>query len=104
VWARAGGLLRVLDAAATSEPALAELQRSHARQRLDGMRGFAALLHDRGALRPDLTVDRAADILWALCAQATYDSLVTHRGWTDAEYRDWLAQTLASALLPASGP
>jgi len=104
VWSRAGGLLRVLDAAARSEPALAELQRSHARQRLDGMRRFATLLHDRAALRPDLSVERAADILWALCAQATYDSLVLHRGWSDADYRDWLAQMLASALLPASGP
>lgn len=99
VWSRAGGLLRVLDAAATSEPPLDELKRSHARQRLDGLRRFAALLHDRGALRPDLTVDRAADILWTLCAQGTYESLVTQRGWSDIEYRDWLAQTLASTLL-----
>ena len=101
VWSRAGGLLRVLDAAAASEPALAELQRSHASQRLEGMRRFAGLLHSRGALRADLTVERAADILWTLCAQATYDSLVTKRGWSDSDYRDWLGQTLASALLPS---
>jgi AcrR family transcriptional regulator len=99
VWSRAGGLLRVLAAAAVGEPALAELQRAHAHQRHDGMGRFAALLHERGALRPDLTVGRAADILWTLCAQASYDSLVTERGWSDAEYRDWLAETLASALL-----
>lgn len=99
VWGRVGPLLHVLDVAATTDPALVELRDRHAAQRLDGLRRFAALLAERGALRPGLDVERAADILWTVCAQANYDSLVTARGWTPEEYRDWLADTLIAALL-----
>lgn len=100
VWSRVGPLLRVLDSAASSDPALERLREQHGQQRLDGLRRFAGLLAERGALRPDLSVERAAEIIWTVCAQATYDSLVTARGWTHDEYRDWLAETLCHALLP----
>jgi AcrR family transcriptional regulator len=100
VWGRVGPLLRVLDAAATTDESLVELRDRLAAQRLNGLRRFAALLAERRALRPGLTVDRAADIIWTVCAQANYDSLVSARGWTPAEYRDWLAETLAAGLLP----
>jgi AcrR family transcriptional regulator len=99
VWGRVGPLLRVLDAAASTDQTLARLREQHAQFRLQGLRRFAALLAERGALRPGLSVDRAADIIWALCAQANYDSLVTSRGWTDQDYRRWLSETLAHALL-----
>ena len=102
VWGRVGPLLRVLDVAATTDEALVELRNRHAAQRLNGLRRFAALLAERGALRPGLSVDRAADILWTVCAQANYDSLVTARGWKPEEYRDWVADTLANSLLPDS--
>jgi hypothetical protein len=95
-------LLRVLDAAATTDDTLVELRDRLAAQRLSGLRRFAALLAERGALRPGLSADRAADIIWTVCAQANYDSLVTARGWTPAEYRDWLAETLAGSLLADS--
>lgn len=103
VWARVGPLLRVLDAAATIDDSLAALRHQHAAQRLEGLTRFAALLDERGALRPGLSVDRAADILWAVCAQANYDSLVTSRGWSHEEYRTWLSDTLAHALLADAG-
>ena len=99
VWSRVGPLLRVLDAAASTDATLAALRERHADQRLQGLRRFAALLDERGSLRPGLSVDRAADLIWTLCAQANYDSLVTSRGWTHEEYRDWLADALAHALL-----
>lgn len=99
VWSRVGPLLRVLEVAAASDINLQALQDQHARQRRKGFEDFVRLLADRGALRPGLPVDRAADMLWTLCARANYDALVTGCGWTHTEYRDWLAQTLAEALL-----
>lgn len=99
VWNRVGPLLRILDTAASTDETLAALRDQHAEQRLQGLRRFAALLAERGALRPGLSVNRAADILWTLCAQANYDCLVISRGWTHEEYRNWLSETLASALL-----
>jgi AcrR family transcriptional regulator len=100
VWSRVGPLLRVLDSAAAGDPQLTELQRRHAEQRLTGLRRFAQLLDERGALRPDLTAERAAHLITTLCGQANYDSLVTTLGWTHDEYRDWLGRALVASLLP----
>jgi len=100
VWSRVGPLLRVLDAAAAGDETLAALRERHANQRLEGLRRFAGLLADHGALRPGLSVDRAADIIWTVCGQANYDSLVTSRRWSHDEYRDWIADTLTHALIP----
>jgi len=101
VWSRVGPLLRVLEAAAPTDQVLVELREQHAAQRLSGMRRFAGHLDDQGALAAVLSVDRAADILWTLCAQANFEALVSARGWTSAEYVDWLSQSLISALLPS---
>ena len=99
VWRRTGPLLSVLHTAAEHDPALVELQDRLAAQRFDGLRRFAQLLHDRTALRPGLPVERAADLLWTICAQANYDSLVSRRGWTADEYQAWLGDVLISSLL-----
>ena len=104
VWSRVGPLLRVLDTAAPSDPALQTLQAEHAEQRLQGMRRFAELLDQQRRLRPGLTQRRAADIIWTLCAQANFDALVGDRGWTHPEYEQWLAEQLAAALLPSELP
>lgn len=101
VWSRVGPLLRVLDEAAPADKELTRLRAAHEQQRYEGLRRFAALLSERDALRPDLTINRAADIMWTLCAQASFDALVTTRGWTHIAYRTWLSETLADALLPA---
>lgn len=101
VWSGVGPLLRVLDAAAASDETLMALRDQHATTRLNGLRRFAALLAERGGLRPGLTVERAADIIWTVCAQANYDSLVRARAWTHQDYQAWLTVTLAAHLLPA---
>ncbi|MGY1618662.1 hypothetical protein ACI797_18135 [Geodermatophilus sp. SYSU D00691] len=79
------------------------LRNQLAAQRLDGLRRFAQLLHDRAALRPGLTADRAADLIWTICAQANYDSLVIRRGWSAGEYQAWLGDTLICSLLDERG-
>ncbi|MCA1645804.1 MAG: hypothetical protein LC797_10175 [Chloroflexi bacterium] len=60
---------------------------------------FAQLLAERGVLRSDLTLEEARDTLWTLNSLAVHDLLVVQRGWSAARYRDWLAATLAGALL-----
>jgi AcrR family transcriptional regulator len=99
VWSRVGPLLRVLDEAA-GDPDLAALRAELAEERLEGLKNFATLLASRGVLRADLTVDKARDVIWTLCAQANYDALVTARSWTHTDYRAWLSETLAASLLP----
>jgi len=99
IWARVGPLLRVLDTAAASEPELRRVQSEQATRRHAGLARFARLLEGRGALREDITPARAADLIVTLGSLATYDSLVTTLGWSHDEYEDWLADTLAHALL-----
>jgi AcrR family transcriptional regulator len=99
IWSRVGPLLRVLEAAAASEPDLRRLQQEQDTQRHAGLTRFARLLADRGALRSGLMPERAADIIVTLGSLATYDSLVVNHAWTDDEYEDWLADSLQHALL-----
>ena len=100
IWARVGPLMRVLQSAAASEPELRRLQDEQDAQRHAGLTRFTRLLEERGTLRDDLTPERAADVIITLGSFATYDSLVTTRGWSAAQYEAWLAEMLQSSLLP----
>ncbi|HYY78220.1 MAG TPA: TetR family transcriptional regulator [Actinomycetes bacterium] len=100
IHARAGPLLRVLAGAAAADPQLARVWEQLEAERLAGMGRFAQLLAERGALRPGLSVDEARDLLWTLASLAVHDLLVLQRRWPPERYRDWLAATLARALLP----
>ena len=100
IHARAGPLLRVLVGAAAADPELAEVWAQLENERLAGMGRFAQRLADRGVLRPGLSAEDARDVLWTLNSMAVHDLLVVQRGWPPERYRDWLAHTLAAALLP----
>ena len=101
VWSRVGPLLRVLDEAA-GEPELSQLRTELAEQRLHGLARLRRSASGTCALKPGLTVDQARDLIWTLAAQGNYDALVTSRGWSHADYREWLAEALAAALSRAS--
>ena len=65
---------------------------------------FAAALRDRGALDPGLDVQRAAAILFAICANETiFLRLIDECGWTPDEYSE-LIEELITALLVAPDP
>ena len=98
-WRRAGPLLRVLAAAASTDPALEDLRAGHDGFRRAGMGRFAHSLAEADALAEDVSEEMAGDILFTLCAQANYDSLVGLLGWSEDRYRAWLTSTLASTLL-----
>ncbi len=99
IHARARPLNRVLTEAASAEPDLADVWRRLEAQRLAGMMRLAKRLHDLGALRPGLSIEAAADILWTVNSPAVYELLVTERGWSHERYRDWIAATNVHALL-----
>ncbi len=72
----------------------AELQQAR-RATLDAVVGHIP----RAALRRGLTRDAAADTAWALVSPDCYALMTTHGGYSRAQFRDWLAKTLAAALL-----
>jgi AcrR family transcriptional regulator len=102
IFQRIGPVYRVLRAAAASAPtdsALHDLLASTEQQRQIGSRGPAQHLADIGALRAGLTVQRAADQIYALTSFEVFERLLDVCGWSAHEYQDWLARTLADGLL-----
>jgi AcrR family transcriptional regulator len=53
----------------------------------------------RGALRPGLDQERAADLVYALVDPGLYHLLVRGRGWPHEVFTTWLAATLQRELL-----
>ena len=63
------------------------------------MRLFAADLDGTKQLRADVTVDEAADVIWATNAPEFYLLLVGDRGWSPERFEAWLAAAWARLLL-----
>ncbi len=89
----------VVESAAAVDRDTAALVAKNDAQRLAGYTYAARLLKDRGALRPGLTVEGSAAIVWSLAGVRTYHAFVTQRGWSTARYRRWLEDALVGALL-----
>ena len=90
----------VLTAAADVDEEAAALHAVSERNRLGGARGFVEQLHALGALRADLTVERAAAMASLLMDPLGYRRLVLDAGWTAEEYADWTARLTAASFLP----
>jgi hypothetical protein len=55
------------------------------------MRMLAQDLEAAGGLRADLSVDEAADVIWATNSSELYVLLTVERGWAPERYERWLA-------------
>jgi AcrR family transcriptional regulator len=104
IGARIAPLAAVAEAAAGADAEIMALVEEGRSQRLVGMRRLAQVLADRGALRPDLTVPEAADVLWLFNNPAVYHRLVLDQGWNEDRYEAWLADTLIRLLLASPTP
>jgi hypothetical protein len=79
---------------------MAEQWRVNEGQRYIAHRSLAELLAAKGdALRPGLTVDEAADVIFTLLSPEVYLLLTAVRGWPPARWQDWAADTIARAIL-----
>ncbi|MFN2452163.1 MAG: TetR/AcrR family transcriptional regulator [Candidatus Dormibacteria bacterium] len=113
-------LVRLLTLSQVSEPGVAPFVRAMYAARLDdevagalhadrmaarhrAFHSVVAQLAAEGRLRPGLSVDRGADILWSIINPLHYDNLVVTRGWPIAEYRAHM-ETLARAALLGEAP
>jgi AcrR family transcriptional regulator len=99
VMGRTAALLRVLESAAGIDADLRALNDDLRAQRQLGMSFLAGVLDQRGALRPEVTVDEAADVLWLLNDSAPYHRLVVEQRWSAERYESWLADTLVGLLI-----
>jgi AcrR family transcriptional regulator len=99
ILARVGPIVRVLKEGALAEPGLAALWAEIGARRAANMRLFVAELAAAGPLREGLSIDQAADIVWATNSPELYDLLVGERGWTPEQFEAWLADAWARLLL-----
>jgi AcrR family transcriptional regulator len=99
VKTRAAPLMKVIRDAAPTHPDIEALWSRiqtdfHALQR-----PIVEALHTRHALRPELDVARATDVLWTLNHPDLWHLLVGERGWTPEEHEQWFADAACSQLL-----
>ncbi len=92
-------LFEIVRGAATSDPAVAQAQLEGSQRRYQDVEGVAASLATKGGLRSGVTVEQAADLLWAMTDSTWYGLLVRERGWSPEQYEQWEVTTLTGFLL-----
>jgi AcrR family transcriptional regulator len=95
----AAPILLLVRTAAAEDDELASLLREIDEARLSRMKKNANVLKRRGFLRKGVTVDAAAEIMWAYTAPELYDLLVVRRGWSPETLGAFVSTALKAALL-----
>lgn len=98
VCERTADVVGVVGAAADSHPEIARMWEQAEAARYEDQRALADHLAHHELLRPDLTRQQAADIVWTLAGPGPYTDLVRRRGWRGSEYEHWLTRQLHCAL------
>jgi AcrR family transcriptional regulator len=99
---RIAALYQVLAGAAGSDPEIAELYRNQQQARYKDQQRLGRSLARKAALKEDLTVASATDIMWAIANPNTHHALIGQRGWTPDQYQQWLTFVLTCTLLKDS--
>jgi AcrR family transcriptional regulator len=97
IHSRLAPLLRIAQAAA--QPEIEEVWQAIARRRAENMRELAGDLASTGQLRPELSLDEVADVIWATNSPEFYCLLVEDRGWGPERFEHWLADSWCRLLL-----
>ena len=92
-------LLLIRDAAA-ADPEMADLQLEMNTRRLERMTANASNLAAGGYLRDDVTIERAADVMWTYSSPELFQLLVLIRAWPLERYGAFIADAMIAALLP----
>jgi AcrR family transcriptional regulator len=99
LFERAGDLIMVTVQGADADPDMRAAADAGSRATRQLWRTLTDALHDAGALRPGMTAQTAADILYALASPHTHQLLRRHCNWTAQRYRTWLIDAVSQQLL-----
>ena len=91
--------LALRDAATAGDRDSAALWREISERRATNMRLFAADLRSTGELRPDLSDDDVADLVWSMNGPEYWTLLVGDRGWTPERFGERLVDAWTRVLL-----
>jgi AcrR family transcriptional regulator len=96
---RIGGVIEVIHGAAPLDPEIDALWNRIQTEFHANQREIIESLDDKSALKSNLDINRAADILWTLNHPDVWQLLVGQRGWTPEQYEQWFADAACSQLL-----
>jgi AcrR family transcriptional regulator len=96
---RVGALFEVIRNAASVDSDIAALWDRIQREFHANQRAIVESLENKKALRPGLSVDRAADILWTLNHPNVWQLLVGELSWTPEEHEQWWGDIACAQLL-----
>jgi len=96
---RTAPIYELLRGAAAADPRVAPLWELNKSQRFAGQRELLHIVLGRIPLRQGLTVETAADILFAVGSPETYRLLVIDRGWSADRFERWYAEAMVRLLL-----
>lgn len=89
--------------AALVDPGLRDLLEELDDDRHRRMTDNARYLHEAGHLRPGVSVQAAADLMWSVTAPEMFELLVVRRGWSLERYGDYVNSAVAGLLPPGDG-
>jgi hypothetical protein len=92
--------MRIVLATAPHDPRVADSLAAATGNYRQGMVLTAQRLADIGALKPDLSVAAATDVLWFYFGYSSCFTLTEQNGWSPAEAEKSLLAQASSALLP----
>jgi len=96
---RMAPLFLALRDAASTEPEARAVWEQISQRRAVNMRALARDLRAAGGLRHDLSIDEAADVIWATNSSELYLLLTVDRSWSPRRYERWLADAWHRLLL-----
>lgn len=96
---RAAAIMEVIRTAAPADPDIAALWARIQDNFRDLLRPLVTSLRADGLLRPELDIDEATDILWALVHPDIWQLLVVQRGWSPDRYERWCLEAIHAQLL-----
>ncbi|WP_432827176.1 TetR/AcrR family transcriptional regulator [Dactylosporangium sp. CA-092794] len=102
LFERAGDLIMVTVQAADADPDMRAAADAGSRATRQLWLTLTQTLHRAGALRPGLSAQTAADILYALASPHTHQLLRRHCRWSPQRYRTWLTGAATQQLLRES--
>jgi hypothetical protein len=92
--------MRMVLVTAPHDPRVAESLATVTGNYRKGMALTAQRLADLGALKTDVSVAAAADVLWFYFGYYSYFTLTDENRWPLADAEEWLLGQASSALLP----
>jgi AcrR family transcriptional regulator len=98
--ARMAPLFLALRDASSTEAEAEAVWREISERRAANMRKLVRELRDAGGLRAGLSIDQAADTVWAMNSPELYVMLTVDRGWSPLRFERWLADSWCRLLLP----